>query len=64
LNSRRVNWEGYIICMGYMRYSYRILVGEPERRGHFPNPSIDYKIIVRYILKKQDGGNVDWTNLA
>jgi hypothetical protein len=41
---------------------YRILVGKPERRYPWGNPSIDGRIILRWIFRKWDVGV--WTELS
>jgi hypothetical protein len=37
--------------MGQRRDVYRVLVGKPERRGHFEGLSLDGRIILRWIFK-------------
>jgi len=42
---------------------YRVLVGKPEGRDHFENPGADGRIILRWIMRKWNGG-MDWSDLA
>jgi hypothetical protein len=42
---------------------YRVLVGKPEgKRGHWENPGVDGRIILRRICRKWDVGV--WTGLS
>jgi hypothetical protein len=43
--------------MGEGRGVYRILVGTPEGRNHLEDPDVDGRIILKWILKKWDGGH-------
>jgi hypothetical protein len=46
-----------------MRDAYRVLVGKPEGKSHLGDPGIDGRIILKWILKKRDGG-MEWIDLA
>jgi hypothetical protein len=48
---------------GEKRGACRILVGRPEGRRPLGRPRLDERIILKWILKKWDGG-MDWTELA
>jgi hypothetical protein len=48
---------------GEKRSAYRILVGRPEGRRPFGRPRRRWRIILKLILKKWDGG-MDWIELA
>jgi len=39
------------------------LVRKPEGRDHLENPGTDERIILRWIMRKRDGG-MDWIDLA
>jgi hypothetical protein len=42
--------------MGEERGVHRVLVGKPEReRGHWGDPDIDGRIILRLIFRKMEG---------
>jgi hypothetical protein len=32
LKSRRLKWIGHVVCVGETRNTYKVLVGEPERK--------------------------------
>jgi len=40
-----------------VRSVYRVLVGKPEGKNHFGDPSVDGKIILRWIFRKWDVGH-------
>jgi hypothetical protein len=42
--------------MGETRGVYRVLVGNPRERGHFGDPGVDGKMILRWIFRKCDVG--------
>jgi hypothetical protein len=48
--------------MGERRGAYRALVGKPER-DHLEYPGVDWRIILKWIFERLDGG-MDWINLA
>jgi len=41
------------------RGAYRDLVGKPEGKNHFGDPSVEGKIILRWIFRKWVG-KMDW----
>jgi hypothetical protein len=49
--------------MGEKRGAYRILVGDLREGDHLGDPGVDGRTILKWILKKWDGG-VDWIELA
>jgi hypothetical protein len=42
--------------MGEGRGVYRVLVGKPEEKDHFGDPGVDGRTILRWILRKWEGG--------
>jgi hypothetical protein len=63
IKSRRMRWAGHVARIWEKRGAYRILVGRPEEGDHLGDPGVDGKIILKWILKKWDGG-MDWIELA
>jgi hypothetical protein len=59
---RRMRWAGHVARMGEGRGMYRVLVGKPDRKDHWGDPSVDGRIILRRILRKWDVGV--WTELS
>jgi hypothetical protein len=59
----RMRWAGHVARMEEKRGAYRILVGRPEGRRPLGRPSIDGRIIFKWIFKKWDGG-MNWIELA
>ena len=41
--------------MGEGRGVHRVLVGKPEGKGHWGDPDIDGRIILRWIFRKWEG---------
>ena len=42
-------------CMGEERGVHRVLVGKPEGKGHWGDPDVDGRIILRWIFRKLEG---------
>jgi hypothetical protein len=55
IKSRRMKWAGHLACTEENRNAYRVWVGKPELRGHLKGLGIEESIILRLMLKKQDG---------
>ena len=55
IKSRRMRWAGHLACTEENRNAYRVWVGKPELRGHLKGLGIEESIILRLMLKKQDG---------
>ena len=41
-----------------------VLVGYLRERDHLEDPSLDRRIILRWIFRKWDVGSMDWIELA
>ena len=59
MKSRIMRWSGHVARMGERRDIYRVLVGKPEGKNHLGDPGVDGRIILRWILRKQDVGGMD-----
>jgi hypothetical protein len=49
--------------MGERRGTFRVLVGNPERRDQLEDQGVDGRIILKWIFRKWDG-SMDWIDLA
>ena len=56
IKSRIMRWAKHVARMGERRGVYRALVGRPEEIDHSEDPSVDGRIILRWIFSKRDGG--------
>jgi hypothetical protein len=54
--SRRLRWTGYVACMGERRCAYRALVGHLREGDHLDDPSVDGRIILKWIFERLGGG--------
>jgi hypothetical protein len=52
IKSRRMRWAGHVQRMGEGRSLYRVLVGKPEEGDRWGDPSVDGRIIFRWISRK------------
>ena len=59
INSRRMIWVGHVARMGERRGVYRVLEEKLEGKNHLGDPSVDGKIIFRWIFSKWNVGA--WT---
>jgi hypothetical protein len=48
---RRMKWSGHVARMRERRGLYRILTGKPERKKPLENPSVDGRIILKWIIE-------------
>ena len=62
IKSRKMRWAGHVARMGKRRGIYRVLVGKPEERDLLEDPSLDGRIMLRWIFRKWDVGI--WTGLS
>jgi len=51
-----MRWAGDVAHMGERGGVYRVLVGKPEGKGHFGDPGVDGRIILRWIFRKLEYG--------
>jgi len=49
--------------MGERRFVYRILVGRLREGDCLEDPGLDWRILLKLIFKKWDGG-MDWNDVA
>jgi hypothetical protein len=56
IKSRIMKWAGHVARMGERRGVYRVLVGKPQGKGHFRDPGVDGRIMLRWIFRKWDVG--------
>jgi hypothetical protein len=52
VKSRRMRWAGHVARMGEDSGVHRVLVGNPEERGHWGDKDVDGRIILRWIFRK------------
>jgi hypothetical protein len=62
IKSRKMRWAGNVTRIGEGRGVYRVLVGGPEGKRPLGRPSVDWRIILRWIFRKWDEGV--WTGLS
>jgi hypothetical protein len=41
--------------MGRKKNVYRVSVGSMQERSHFEDPGVDGRMILKWVLRKQDG---------
>jgi hypothetical protein len=56
IKSRRVRWAEHVVCMRKRRGIYRVLVMKPEGKRLLVRPSLDGRIILKWIFRKWDVG--------
>ena len=56
MKSRRTRWSGHVARIVERSGVYRGLVGKREGKDHFGDPSVDGRIILRWIFRKWDVG--------
>ena len=64
IKSRRTRWARHVARMGKRRGAYRVLLGKPEERDRLKDPGVDGRIILRWIFRNRDMGDVNWIELA
>jgi hypothetical protein len=63
IKSRRMRWAWHAARMGEGKGAYSILVGRTDGRRPLGRPTCRGMIILKYILKKWDGG-MEWIDMA
>jgi len=56
IRSRKMRWDGYVACMGEIKMHIGFWWGNLRKRDHFEDPVVDWRIILRWIFRKWDGG--------
>jgi len=56
IKSRRMRWAGHVAPIGEGRGVYRFWWGNLRERDHWGDPSVDGRIILRWIFRKWDVG--------
>jgi len=51
-----MRWVGHLTIIGEKRDVYRVLDGKPEGKDLVGDSGVDGRIILRWILRKWDGG--------
>jgi len=51
-----MRWEGHVARMGERRDAYRVLVGKPDRKRPLGRHKRRWRIILKCIFRKWDGG--------
>jgi hypothetical protein len=64
IKSRRMRWAGHVARMGEKKNSYRLLVGNPERKRPLGRPRRRWVDNIRIDLGEVGWGDVDWIGLA
>ena len=54
---------GACLTYGGEQRGIQVLVGKPEGKSHLEDPGVDGRSILRWILRKWNGG-MDWMDLA
>jgi hypothetical protein len=55
VKSRIIRFAGHVARMGEERGVYSVLVGNLRERGHWGDPDLDGRIILRGIFRKLEG---------
>jgi hypothetical protein len=61
---RRMKWAGHVARMGEKRYSYRILVGNPEGKRPVGRPRRRWVDSIKMDLREIGWDGMDWIDLA
>ena len=61
VKSRRMRWAGHVARVGEGRGVHRVLVGKHEGKSHWGDPDVDGSIILRWIFRKWEGVETEWS---
>ena len=59
-----MTWAGHVARMVERRGVHRFWWGNLKERDRLEEPGIDGMIILRWIFRKKDVGDMDWIELA
>jgi len=59
IKSRRMRWVGHVAHIGERRGAYMVWRGNLRERDHLEDPSIDGRIILKWIFRKWSGRDMD-----
>jgi hypothetical protein len=62
IKSRRMRWAGHVARMGEASIGFWWV--NLRERGHWGDPGVDGRIILRWNFRKWDVGGVDWIDMA
>jgi hypothetical protein len=58
--SIRIRWSGHVARMGESRGAYRVWHGNVRKRDHLESLGVDWRIILKCILKGNGGMGWVW----
>ena len=61
--SRRMRWAGHVARRGRRQAFIGFWWGNRKERDHLEESAVDGRIILRWIFRKWDVGDVDWIEL-
>jgi hypothetical protein len=64
IKSRRMGWEGHVVCIRERKGVYRVLVGKPERKRPLGRPKPEWECNIKMDLQEVGFGCMDWIELT
>jgi hypothetical protein len=55
VNKSRMRWVGYVACVWQKTNMFGVLVGKLKERDHLENLGISGRMILNWIIRKEDG---------